>query len=292
MIQAMVCSSVPMSGAGMSRSGPMIGRISLGVAAGHALELGHGVLARVDRDAALGAAVRHVEQRALPGHPHRERAHLVEVDVGCVAQAALGRAAREVVLHAVADVEPALAVVHAQRHGHGQLAARGREHLVEAVVVAEQGHRLGELRARVGERGGWSRGSRAGGRRSRDRRVTDAAASVGDIVGAVTGCHAFFSPSARTSRPSMSSSSPMVSGGQEPDDVAVGAAGEHEHAVRGGVGRELGGERRVGRAGLGVDELDRDHGAAAADVADAGVGGAQRVEAADQHRADLASRAR
>ena len=49
-----------------------------GVAAGHALELGGAVLTRVDADAALGPAVRNVEQRAFPRHPHGQRPDLVE----------------------------------------------------------------------------------------------------------------------------------------------------------------------------------------------------------------------
>ena len=53
-------------------------------------------------DAALRAAVGDVDDRRLPGHQHRQRAHLVEVDVGVVAQAALVGAAGAVVLHAVA----------------------------------------------------------------------------------------------------------------------------------------------------------------------------------------------
>ena len=43
-----------------------------------------------------------------------------------------------------------------------------------------------------------------------------------------------------------------------------------------------------GLARGGVDELDRDHGAAAADVADAGVGGLRGGEPVEQQRADLA----
>ena len=93
-----------------------------GVAAGHPLELGGAVTTRVDADAALGAAVGHVEQGALPRHPHREGAYLVEGDVGRVAKAALGRSAGEVVLHAVADEQLDLAAVAAQRDADGHFA--------------------------------------------------------------------------------------------------------------------------------------------------------------------------
>ncbi len=55
-----------------------------------------------DDDAALGAAKRDVDDRALPGHPHRQRLDFVEGDVGVVADAALGRAAVDVVLDPVA----------------------------------------------------------------------------------------------------------------------------------------------------------------------------------------------
>ena len=62
-------------------------------------------------------------------------------------------------------------------------------------------------------------------------------------------------------------------GRQEAQDVAVGAGGEHQDALGvaglGDGGGHVGG--RVERAGL--DELDGDHGAAAADVADERVAG-------------------
>ena len=45
---------------------------------------------RVDLDAALGAAERSVDHRALVGHQRGERHHLVLVDVEAVADAALG----------------------------------------------------------------------------------------------------------------------------------------------------------------------------------------------------------
>ena len=68
-------------------------------------------------DAALRAAVGDAHDRGLPGHQHRQRAHLVEVDVGVVAQAALVRAAGAVVLHAVTLEDVDLAV----REAHGDL---------------------------------------------------------------------------------------------------------------------------------------------------------------------------
>ena len=67
---------------------------------------------------------------------------------------------------------------------------------------------------------------------------------------------------------------------QEADHVAVGAAGEHEHALlRGRPARRAPVERGVGLVGAGLDELDGDHRAAAADVADdAGTRSASRLQ--------------
>ena len=73
-----------------------------GEAAGQALELLLAELLGIDDHAALAAAVRDADDRALPGHPHREGLDLVERDVLVVADAALGRAAAEVVLDAIA----------------------------------------------------------------------------------------------------------------------------------------------------------------------------------------------
>ena len=66
-------------------------------------------------DAALGAAEGDVDDRALPGHPGGQRAHFVERDVGRVADAALGRAARDGVLHAIAGEDFQAAVVELNR---------------------------------------------------------------------------------------------------------------------------------------------------------------------------------
>ena len=102
MIQAIVWAFVLTSGAGMSLLGADddadLGRVPTG----QALELLERELLGVDDDAALAAAVRDADDRALPGHPHREGLDLVEADVLVVADAALGRAAAQVVLDAVA----------------------------------------------------------------------------------------------------------------------------------------------------------------------------------------------
>ena len=86
-----------------------------GVAAGHAVRVRWCCTAWVDAHAALGAAVGDIEQGALPGHPHRQGADLVEGDVGGVAKAALGRSARDVVLHSVPDEQLDLAGIAPQR---------------------------------------------------------------------------------------------------------------------------------------------------------------------------------
>ena len=79
MIQAMIWAFVFTSGAGMSRSGPMRTSISVKkrrVSASSSFWLS---FFGIDDDAALAAAVRDADDRALPGHPHREGLDLVEV---------------------------------------------------------------------------------------------------------------------------------------------------------------------------------------------------------------------
>jgi hypothetical protein len=85
------------------------------VAAGQALELALGEDLRVADDPALGAAERDAHQRALPGHPHRERLDLVERDVRVVADPALRGPARDVVRDPVAGEDLDAAVVHRDR---------------------------------------------------------------------------------------------------------------------------------------------------------------------------------
>ena len=113
------------------------------VAARHALELLGRELLRVADDAALGAAEREVHQRALPRHPHRQRLELVERDRGVVADAALRRAARDVVRDAPAGEDAHAAVVHRHRDRDlDRLLARAEDR-DEVVVDAERvGHVL------------------------------------------------------------------------------------------------------------------------------------------------------
>ncbi len=74
------------------------------------------------------------DDRALPGHPHREGLDLVERDVLVVAEAALGRAAAEVVLDAIAGEDLDRPVVHVDREVDGQLAARLAQDAAHALV--------------------------------------------------------------------------------------------------------------------------------------------------------------
>ena len=92
---------------------------------------------RVADDAALAAAERDVRDGALPGHPGRERGHFVEGDVGVVADAALCRTERDVVLHAIAGEDLDLAVVHLHRTRDGDLPLRMREDLPDAGLEVE-----------------------------------------------------------------------------------------------------------------------------------------------------------
>ena len=109
--QAITCALVLTSGAMMSRFGPSTLWILSMKRARDRLQLVRRELVAGAVDAALRAAVRDADDRGLPRHQHRQRAHLVQVDVGVVAQAALVRAAGAVVLHAVPLEDVDLAVV-------------------------------------------------------------------------------------------------------------------------------------------------------------------------------------
>ena len=94
---------------------------------------------RVADDAALAAAERHVRDGALPRHPRGERRDLVERDVRVIADAALRRAERDVVLHAVAGEDFDLAVVHLDRARHGDLPLRVGEDFPDAGIESRAG---------------------------------------------------------------------------------------------------------------------------------------------------------
>ncbi len=115
------------------------------VAARQRLELAPRHPRRIADDAALAAAERDVRDRALPRHPRRERRHLVERDARVIADAALRRPERDVVLHAVAGEDLDLAVVHLHRARHGDLALGMREDLPDARLEVEKPGRAVEL---------------------------------------------------------------------------------------------------------------------------------------------------
>ena len=79
--------------------------------------------------ASLAAAVRDVDGGALPGHPRRQGLHLIEGYVWVIANAALGRAARDVVLHAIAFKDFGLAAVHSHRNRDYELALRAAQNV-------------------------------------------------------------------------------------------------------------------------------------------------------------------
>ncbi len=115
------------------------------VAARQRLELAARHARGIADDAALAAAEGHVRDGALPGHPGGQRRDFVERDVRVIADAALGRPERDVVLHAIAGEDLDLAVVHLHRTGDDDLALRAREDLPDAGVEPQQSRRSVEL---------------------------------------------------------------------------------------------------------------------------------------------------
>ena len=102
-----------------------------GVAARHFFEFAEGHLRRVTDDAAFRTAKRNVHDRAFPRHPRRQRTHFVERDVRRITNAAFGRAAREVVLHAIAGENFDVAVVHKDRNINGDFAIRYTQNFIK-----------------------------------------------------------------------------------------------------------------------------------------------------------------
>ena len=116
-----------------------------GVAAGHALQLVLRQPVGVAAHAALGAAERQAQQRALERHPHRQRRALAQRHAGRVAHAALHRAHRERVLHAVAGEALHLAVVAADGEVHDQRAPRLEQARAHVGLDPQQVGRAREL---------------------------------------------------------------------------------------------------------------------------------------------------
>ena len=179
MIQAIVCSSVPRSGAITSWRGPMMvstSSVKRRVRRSSSPRVRAG---GIEGDAALGSAEGQVHDAALPRHPHGQGRHFAEVHGGMVAQAALGRSAGEAVLDAVADEDFGTAIVHAHGnaddHGPLGLAEANADIGVEVdgfgdLVELPQGHLEGR-----------------GVLENRDGSVGTVVGSVGDRRSAVTG---------------------------------------------------------------------------------------------------------
>ena len=134
MIQAMVCASVYMSGAGMSTFGTNDRLNFRGVAARHAFQFALRHALGIADDAALGAAVGEIDGGRLPGHPGGEGFHFIECDAGVIAQPALGRTARHVVLHAESGEDFHLVVIHFHRDRNFHDALRCAQNLAQARI--------------------------------------------------------------------------------------------------------------------------------------------------------------
>src|SRR5262249_37503783 len=115
---------------------------------GHGLELPPRHLLRVADDAALGAAEWDPHERALPGHPHRQCLHLVEGDVGVVADTALRRPARDVVGDAIPLEGLRRPVVHPDWNGNLDRLLALAEYGDEVRIDGEGGADAAELLAR------------------------------------------------------------------------------------------------------------------------------------------------
>jgi len=109
-----------------------------GVTLGQALHLSLRQHPWVDRHPTLRAAKREVEDRALPGHEHRQALDLVERDRWVEANPALARSAASGVLDAVAGVDLERAVIHLDRHRDDERALRCGEEAVEPGIEPER----------------------------------------------------------------------------------------------------------------------------------------------------------
>src|SRR5207244_6372537 len=110
------------------------------------LELSGRQGARIAADAALRAAVGQAQQRALPGHPHRQRGALAERDVRVVADAALRRAEHARVLHAVSGKDRSAAVVELDRDADDQRALGNAQAVDDRVADLSEWSGLLKLR--------------------------------------------------------------------------------------------------------------------------------------------------
>ncbi len=117
-----------------------------GVTARHALQLAPAHRLGVADHSALGAAEGNIHHRALPCHPAGQCAHLIQRHIRRVADAALARAARNVMLHAKARENVDHAVVERHREVHNDLALRRAQHLPQPFVQIQLARRKIEAR--------------------------------------------------------------------------------------------------------------------------------------------------
>ncbi len=108
-----------------------------GIAAGHALQFALGHLVGIADHSTLGATEGNVDYGALPGHPTGQGADFVEGNVGRVAQAALGRTARDRVLHPEAGEDFEMAVVHHDRNVQDDLPGGIPQDLHQSLVQVQ-----------------------------------------------------------------------------------------------------------------------------------------------------------
>src|SRR5437660_1687711 len=80
----------------------------------------------------MRAAKGNIDDRALPGHPHRQGSDFVKVRKRAIAYPAFSRAARNVVLHPITGKYVGAAVLHLDGEMNGQFALRVFEDLVHA----------------------------------------------------------------------------------------------------------------------------------------------------------------
>ena len=116
------------------------------VTSGHSFKLAERHLRRIANDAALRSPKRNIHNRTFPGHPCCKRANFINIHVWRITNAALCRAAREVVLHTKAFEHLNAARVHARRNVNLQLAIRHAHHGVQIRIEIEQLRRAIEPR--------------------------------------------------------------------------------------------------------------------------------------------------
>ena len=111
-----------------------------------ALELTRAQLEWIADDAPLRPPEGEIHDRALPGHPRRQRFHLFEGYLQVEPDASLGRAARRVVQHAITGEDLDIPVIHEHGHGDDNLFFGMAEDLVQSRFEVEQFGRSVEAR--------------------------------------------------------------------------------------------------------------------------------------------------